>query len=106
MAVPAHPAEAAGGEEVGAEEGRDVEVRRRRRVHERRRYLLLHGHPPGQARSLRKGKKKKSVAGEIIINLVRREREFQRNMAKIPLAHSAHRYRGIQYAQKRYMSHV
>lgn len=50
-------------------------------------------------------KKKKSVAGEII-NLVRREREFQRNMAKIPLAHSAHRYRGIQYAQKRYMSHV
>jgi len=51
VAVPAHPAEAAGGDEIGAEEGA-VEMRRRRRVHEGRGYLLLHGRPPGQARPL------------------------------------------------------
>jgi len=51
VAVPTHPAEAAGGDEIGAEEG-SVEVRRRRRVHEGRGYLLLHGRPPGQARPL------------------------------------------------------
>jgi len=50
VAVPAHPAEAAGGDEIGAEEGA-VEMRRRR-VHEGRGYLLLHGRPPGQARPL------------------------------------------------------
>jgi len=51
VTVPAHAAEAAGGDEVGAEEW-GVEVRRRRRVHEGRGYLLLHGRPPGQARPL------------------------------------------------------
>ena len=51
VTVPAHPAEASGRDEVGAEEG-GVEVRRRRRVHEGRGYLLLHGRPPGQARPL------------------------------------------------------
>jgi hypothetical protein len=51
VTVPAHAAEAAGGDEVGAEEG-GVEVRRRRRVHEGRGYLLLHGRPPGQAQPL------------------------------------------------------
>ena len=51
VAVPAHPAETAGGDEIRAEEG-GVEVRRRRRVHEGRGYLLLHGRPPGQARPL------------------------------------------------------
>jgi hypothetical protein len=45
------PAEATGRDEVGAEEG-GFEVRRQRRVHERRGHLLLHGHPPGQARPL------------------------------------------------------
>jgi hypothetical protein len=51
VAVPAHPSQAAGRDEIGAEEG-GFKVRRRRRAHERRGHLLLHGHPPGQARPL------------------------------------------------------